>query len=505
MMTMTQYELIRTAHRLYGKKIREIARDYGHHRQTVRKALRGQEPQSRPRREVQAPVMGPFAAFIEAWLQEDQQRPKKQRHTARRIFTRLVEEQHFAGSLRSVQQWVRRKKRELGLEGPEAMVPLCPTVGREAEIDWGEADVIFQGVQRTVKLFCMRPRYSGKTFARAYAAEVQEMFLDAHQQGFAFFGGIYPVLVYDNLKTAVRKVLKGRSRIEQQSFQSFRAYYNFEARFCNPAQGHEKGGVEGIVGYVRRNFLVPLPQVESFEELNAYLLAQCLKHDQNVLAHRGGHTTAALFAAEQPFLLPLPAHPYDGRKLVPVGVNAYQTCQVGGNWYSVPTAYVGCQVTAHVQCETITIYFGQKQIAEHGRLFEKGQWQLNPLHYLDLLYRKPGAFAEARPILQWREHWPESFDKAWEKLKQTHGEKAGTQEFIRILQLHHTYAPQEVQAAVQLALECQALGYESVKLLLHPEWSRQDTCVPLTAEQWQNLPDWCPEPPNLGQYDLLRN
>ena len=258
---MKQYELIRTAHRVYGKGIREISRDFGHHRSTMRRALAGDEPVYSRKKVPHSPVMEPVAATVEEWLKEDRKNHKKQRHTARRVYTRLVEEQGFKGGESTVRRWVRQKKQELGFDTTEAMVPLCPEAGKEAEVDWGTAQVIMNGVPTQVKLFCMRSRYSGKSFVRAYPLERQEMFFEGHIHAFSYFGGIHPVLVYDNLTTAVRRILKGKARLEQARFVSFRSYYTFQARFCNAGQGHEKGGVEGLVGYSRRNFLVPLPEV----------------------------------------------------------------------------------------------------------------------------------------------------------------------------------------------------------------------------------------------------
>jgi transposase len=261
MIRMEQYELIRTAHGVYGRSIREISREYGHHHDIVRRVLTGHEPVYRRKKKPHSQVMDNVAETVEEWLKQDRNSPKKQRDTARRIYTRLVEEYNFKGGESTVRRWIRQKKQELGFDTTEAMVPLCPEVGKEAEIDWGTAQAIMDGVQRQVKLFCMRSRYSGKSFVRAYPLERQEMFFEGHIHAFSYFGGIHPVLVYDNLTTAVRCILKGKARVEQDRFVSFRSYYTFKARFCNAGQGHEKGNVEWLVGYARRNFLVPLPKV----------------------------------------------------------------------------------------------------------------------------------------------------------------------------------------------------------------------------------------------------
>ena len=269
---MDQYEFIRTAHRVYDKNISELSRMTGHSRNTVKKAIRGEPWGYRERRKQPFPVLGSYLETIDNWLQDDKNQPKKQRHTARRIYNRLVTEHDYGGGESTVRRYVSMAKIKLGMDTLGAFIPCDPEAGYEGEVDWGTATAIIGGTRRTVKIFCMRSKYSGKHFVRAYPCERQQAFFDAHLHGFQFFGGVFPVLIYDNLTTAVRKVLQGRNRIEQDSFVKFRAYHSFEARFTNPAAGNEKGGVEGLVGFSRRNYMVPIPAVDSLEELNAKLL-----------------------------------------------------------------------------------------------------------------------------------------------------------------------------------------------------------------------------------------
>ena len=267
---MDQFELIRTASRVYGKSIRQIGRETGHHRVTIRKALAGKEPQYRRQEKPRAPVMDPVAKIVEQWLLGDRQRPRKQRHTARRVYTRLLEEHEFTGAEVTVRRWVREWKAAQGWGRSEAVVPLDPEVAREAEVDWGTAWVLMAGRRRQVKLFVMRSRYSAKPFVRAYPWERQEMFFDAPMHAFHYYGGIFRELVYDHLTQSVKRILRGKKRREQERFVSFRSHYTYRARYCTPGQGQEKGGVEGLIGFARRNFLVPLPRVRDFEELNDF-------------------------------------------------------------------------------------------------------------------------------------------------------------------------------------------------------------------------------------------
>lgn len=501
---MKQYELIRTAHRVYGKGIREIAREFGHHRDTVRRALAGHEPVYRREKAPHSPVMEPVAATVEAWLKEDRNNPVKQRHTARRIYTRLVEEHNFKGGESTVRRWVRQKKQELGFDTAEAMVPLCPEVGKEAEVDWGTAQVIMDGVQRQVKLFCMRSRYSGKSFVRAYPLERQEMFFEGHIHAFSYFGGIHPVLVYDNLTTAVRRILKGKARVEQGRFVSFRSYYTFTARFCNPGQGHEKGGVEGLVGYARRNFLVPLPKVKDFEELNTWLIEKCDQHAERVLPDRPAEKNIRqCFAEEQPRLLPLPSAPYDDAKLFSVKATKFQTVRVDRSWYSVPTAYAGGQLTARLGCWDLRLYQGTKMVAEHPREFERSRWVLNPHHYLKLLQRKPGAFDEARPIIEWRKKWPPAYEAMLDQLKQKHDHSKGITEFLSILLLHKEYPEERVDAAVEDAVGARAWDVESVRQLLLSGLEPVRSVSPLSGDLLDQMLRTTFASPDLDCYNAL--
>lgn len=235
LLTMNQYELIRTAHRVYGKSISDLVRITGHSRNTVKKAIRGEPWKYSERVNQPFPVLGPYLTTIKEWLVNDKEQPKKQRHTARRIYNRLVTEYGYTGGESTVRRYTRSAKATLGIDSLGVFIPCDPEAGFEAEVDWGTATAIIAGSRMLLKFFCMRSKYSGKHFVRAYPCERQQAFFDAHLHAFQFFGGIFPVLIYDNLTTAVRKVLQGKNRIEQESFRKFRAYHSYNARFTNPA------------------------------------------------------------------------------------------------------------------------------------------------------------------------------------------------------------------------------------------------------------------------------
>jgi transposase len=494
MITMDQYEYIRIARRVYGKGIRQIQRETGHDRKTVRKALR-EEPYGYSKRGHQpAPIVGPYLEIIKGWLTADKEIPKKQRHTARRIYHRLVSEHDYNGSEVTIRRQVRELKRSLAMSECKAFIPLEPDCGQEAEVDWGTAEAVICGEQVRLKFFCMRSKYSGKHFVCCYPCERQQAFFDAHMRAFSFFDGVFATLIYDNLTSAVQKVLKGKNRKEQESFIKFRSYYNFSARFCNPGSGHEKGGVEGMVGYVRRNYMVPVPKAESFEELNQKLLKDCLSYGQHKAQGRE-KTVGELFEEEKAHLVLVPETVFSNIQVTDARVNPYSTILVDKNHYSVPTRYVGLRVQAVMKVSRIEIYSDRKRIATHNRAFANNNWQLDPDHYLELLQQRPQAFDSARPIRQWRQKWPASLEHLLAKLQQTYGATDGIKDFISVLMLLRNNGKDQVYAAVDLALENGVGSSAGVKhLLLHS----------IPTEKIAPLPDWpATVPADVSAYGQL--
>lgn len=501
---MDQYESIRTLHRVYGKSIREIARQTGHHRKTIRKALAGQEPKYRRRKRPHCPVMGPVSEVVAVWLKADRGRPRKQRHTAHRVFQRLVSEHGFAGGESTVRRWVRQYKAQQGWGAAEAVVPLDPEAAREAEVDWGGAWIEMAGERRQVRLFCMRSRFSGLPYVRAYPWERQEMFLDGHMRAFAFYGGVFPTIVYDNLSSAVSKILRGKGRLENERFVSFRSHYTFQARFCNAGQGREKGGVEGLVGFARRNFFVPLPKAGSFQELNEWLERRCLEHGRHRIQGReGDRTVGQRHEQERGRLLALPERPFENCKLVQVRISRYQTARVDRNSYSVPRAWVGRKLIAHVGCEAVALYAQGRQVARHPRLFSNSKWQLDPLHYLELIRQRVGSFDSARPIRQWRAGWPPSYETLLQALRSRLGETRGTREFVEVLLLHERHPKEAVEHAVGEAVARQAFSREAVRQLVSLQEGTGPEPEALPAELMPGVTDRPVPASDTSRYDAL--
>jgi hypothetical protein len=341
----------------------------------------------------------------------------------------------------------------------------------------------------------MRSKYSGKHFVRFYFCERQQAFFDAHIHAFSFFGGIFPVLIYDNLSPAVEKVLRGRDRIEHESFGKFKAYYSFESRFCNPGSGHEKGGVEGLVGSSRRNYMVPVPEAASLEELNEKVLRQCVSYGSHKMAGRD-RTVNELYEEEKTHLLSLPETVFSNVKTSAGRADKYATVIVDKNRYSVPSRYAGFRVKALHYADRVEIFIGARRVATHERSYGNNKWILSPDHYLDLLQQRPMAFNSARPIRQWRKIWPQAMNKLLERFCSAQGETKGIKDFIAVLMFYRDYAADEIEAAVDLAMENSISTSDGVRHLLAYTGGADATFVPLAS--WPSLP-----PPDIAVYGQL--
>jgi len=496
---MDQYELVRTGYRVYGKTISELARLTGHSRNTIKKAIRGEPWGYKERAHQPFRVLGDHVETIDRWLESDQDNPAKQRHTARRIYHRLVEENGFEGSESNVRRYVRFAKLRLGIARSGAFIPCDPEAGNEAEVDWGTAVAILSGEAVRLKFFCMRSKYSGKHFVRFYPCERQQAFFDGHARAFSFFGGVFPVLIYDNLTSAVQKVLRGRDRVEQEQFCKLRAYYSFEARFCNPDSGHEKGGVEGLVGFARRNYMVPVPEAASLDELNEKILARCVAYGSHKPAGRD-RTVNALYEEEKNHLVALPEEGFSNVQTYDSRADKYATVIVDKNRYSVPSRCAGFKVKVLLHVDRVEIFSGAKKLATHERLYGNNKWCLNPDHYLDLIQQRPMAFKSARPIRQWQENWPESLHVLLERFCSAQGETKGIKDFVTVLMLYRDHASTEVEAAVKLAAESHISTSEGVRHILSSAANPASAIAPLSAPSlpWSTL-----APPDVSVYGQL--
>ena len=392
---MDQYQDIRHMHLVEGLSQRAIARQLGISRNTVRRYCMGEHvPWERKPSARQASVMTPeVIEFIKSCLEENANNPKGQKHTAERIYTRLCHEKAFTGGASTV----RRAVQELRNKMPEVYVPLAFDPGEAIQVDWGKAIIILNGVKTEAHLFCMRLCHSIAPFVVAYPTEREESFLEAHVKGFEFFGGVSRDLIYDNLKTAVKEGW-GKNAREQHKFAAFRAHHAYRALFCNPGEGHEKGLVENLVGYSRRNFMVPVPQVSSFEELNQILRQRCLNYIEHHQVRGKDMSVKGAFSLDQQALLPLPLKRYDTCKIAEGRVGYFSTVRFETNSYSVPVRWAGKRVSVKASGLEIRIYYRGEELARHHRCYQKHKTLYCLEHYLPLIEQRPRSVFHAKPV-----------------------------------------------------------------------------------------------------------
>jgi transposase len=430
--------------------IRELGRRFKAHRRDVRAALASAVPPARKVAVRPAPKMDAWKPVVDAWLAADRDAPRKQRHTARRVWQRLVAEHDAQIGESTVRRYVAGVRAERALPLAQVNVPQTHVLGAEAEVDFGTISVCLAGVLVEVSLFVMRLSASGRGFCRAYLNEAQEVFLDGHVRGFEHFGGVPGRVRYDNLKAAVVKVLKGRDRLESDRFIALRSHYRFDSFFCIPGIGgaHEKGGVEGEVGRFRRRHLVPVPHVTSMSELNELLAAGMRLDDSRFIAHRrvsvGDH-----FAVEAPELAGLPDEPFDVAIVGSHRVDTKSRVCVRQCHYSVPARYVRRRLDVRVAAETIEVLDGAAVVAGHRR-GRKGDEILDLDHYLEVLAYKPGALLASTPLAAARAAgaFTSAHQQFWDRARRQLGDRDGTKALIELLLAQRTIGPDAISVAI---------------------------------------------------------
>jgi transposase len=446
----------------YRMPVRALARKYDVHRRTVRQAISSPVPPDRKVPVRAAPVREAVAGWIDEILREDLAAPRKQRHTARRVFERLADEHDAQVSYSYVAKYVARRRAEIAAEkdggsaeGLAGFVPQVREPGAEAEVDFGDVTVELAGQLTRCFMFAFRLSCSGKGVHRVYASQAQEAFFEGHVTAFEVTGGVpFRQIRYDNLSPAVAKVLAGRSRTETARWLSFRAHYGFEAFYCQPGPegAHEKGGIEGEIGRFRRRWFVPVPKVASLAELNARLAEADAAEDARHVAGRPA-TVGEDFAAERGLLLPLPSEPFATAAAAWPRVDRYARISVGKCRYSVPARLIGSRIRVMLSANELRAFDGPALAAAHPRLIAAGDERLDLDHYLEILVRKPGALPGAAALARARAAgaFTSVHEAFWAAARARHGDAAGTKALIEVLLLHRRMPASQVVAGMTAA------------------------------------------------------
>ena len=485
--------------------MRALARRHTVHRRTVRQALASALPPPRVVPPRPAPVMDPLKPIIGAWLDEDRSAPRKQRHTARRIWQRLIEEH---GAL-IAESTIRRNVRALRAEFEGAIgtvtIVACHLPGEEAEVDFGEATIILAGEPVTVHLFHLRLSCSGKALTLAFLAPEQTAFLEGHASAFERLGGLPARIRYDNLTSAVAKVLKGRDRVETERFALLRSHFGFDAFFCIPGEGgaHEKGGVEGEVGRFRRRHLVPMPKVATLSDFDAFLAAADRRDDARRIDGRR-ETIGQAFAAERAHLRPLPAEPFDAALTLRARVDRKARVCVRQRWYSVPARLAGRTVTVRLGARWVEAVHDGRLLARHERSLRKGSQTLLLDHYLEVLVRKPGALPSSLTLAQARESgaFTTAHERFWARARRRLGDAAGTRAMVEVLLLHRQLPFIALHAALDAVERVGSADAALVAIEARRIADGKGTTA-VTVDRGDGLAGWSRPVPVLGGYDAL--
>ena len=478
MYTVEIYARVRRAVLVEGKSRRAVAREFGLARKTVNKMLEYSLPPGyRRQKPVRRPKLSAWQGVIDAILQEDKHRPKKQRHTAKRIFERLRAEHSYAGGYTIVKDYVRRSR----ISSQEMFVPLSHAPG-EAQADFGEALVVIAGVEQTAHFMVFDLPHSDDCFLQAFPAETTEAFLEGHVRAFQYFGAVPTRIVYDNTTLAVARILGDGERQKTRAFSELQSHYLFAEKFGRPGKGSDKGKVENLVGYARRNFMVPIPRASSWEELNAHLEADCrVRGERRLRGHT--ETIGERFQRDCAAMLPLPAVPYEPCEKVNTRVNSLSLVRYRTNDYSVPTAYGHRQVLVKGYVHRVEIVCGSEAIASHPRSYLRESAIYDPVHYLALLEQKTRALDQAAPLSGWQ--LPDCFAQL-RRLLEARLRKHASREYIQVLRLMETFALTEVTNAVEDALRLGAISFDAVRHLLLCRIERRPPRLDLA--NWPHLP-----------------
>ena len=396
---MSLYSQIREAY-ISGESQRSIAKRLGVSRPTVKKYCQGATMPGVRKEYLRAPsvVTAEVEKFIRMCLDSDQKEGlRKQTHTAKRIYDRLVEELGFTGSYSIVRRVVHEMRDQY--IPSQADMPLEYDPGDAIQIDWGEATIYLRGERKVVQIFCGRLCYSCDIFVMACLNQNAESFLEAQQRMFDHFGGVPRRLIFDNGKVGVKEGF-GLHAVAQDYYRMFFAHYVFHTDFCNVASGNEKGLVENLVGYSRNNFLVPVPRVDSMDTLNAQLLERCLQYRDTHKVQGCSQSVKDLYSADRACLHSIAPYRYDTARMATPTVGNYATIRFDRNEYSVPVRFLRKPVTVKGYANKVVITCDHSTVVTYERLSGQGKTAYKLEHYIGLLEQKPRSVFQEKPVRQ---------------------------------------------------------------------------------------------------------
>jgi transposase len=504
------FERIRRDHENEELSIRALADRHGVHRRTVRQALASATPPPRKIPERDRPVIGPHEELVRGWLRADEDAPKKQRHTARRVWQRLVEEEQASVAESTVRDFVRQVKAELAAEKlPDVPIAQDHEPGAEAEVDFGEFRAKVDGQTVRLWLFIMRLSCSARAFALVFAHQAQEAFFEGHVEAFAHFGGVPALIRYDNLKPAVTRMLIGRERVENERFIALRSHYRFDSFFCLPGidGAHEKGGVEGEVGRFRRTHLVPVPEVADLAELNTYVARRLEIDDRRRVAGRAV-TVGQAFEDERPALKPLPQARFDTARVLSAKVDAKARICVLQAFYSVPATYAGRRVEVRLGARHLEVVDPARKaiIAVWDRSLHKHVSHYDLDHYLEILTRKPGAMPGSSALAQARKagKFTDLHQRLWDIARRDKGDAEGTRRICEVLLLARRMPIDQLVAGIAAALEVGSTDPQVVALEARRHTTNATVIpLPVPADAGPAAEAFVRPTPTLSGYDAL--
>lgn len=475
------YERIRHLHERENMSQRSIAKLLGISRNTVKRYFDGshvpwerQGTSGRSKYVVTDEVLG----FIKECLAaDDEENIKKQKHTAKRIYDRLVEEKHFTGGESTIREIVA----ELKTKQSKVFIPLAYDPGEAIQVDWGEGTVYLAGKKIKVNLWCMRESYSADIFCKPFYRQNEESFLEGQVSGFEYFGGAPQKVIFDNAKVAVKEGFGVHARA-QDRYAALSAHYAFKPEFCNIAAGHEKGLVEGLVGWARRNILVPIPRVETIEELTAEILRRCLKYRDHKIVGRS-QTVGMMAQSASARMAQLPKFKFDPSKSITARVDDFSTVRFDCNSYSVPVKYAGKELTIKGYGNEIAIMYQSSKIAQYPRCYQRGATKYRLEHYIDLIEQRPRSAYNAKPVKS----------NISQELMEVGRRLSSPREMVKLLRMYVDFGEERLMTAIK-CVQGTAISIEQIQAQLIPV--NQPSKI-------QSMFDVKVARPQFGKYDQL--